>query len=159
MFLLLDANVLIDFVDAGDEILGVIGTCVGSIQVARPVLAEVAQLTVERAAQLNIVVHDLEAEFMSACLKHKLPGLSFQDQVCLELARQHTWTCVTNDKRLRQACETRDVAVLWGLELLLRGVDAGGMSREDAIRIAESIAAANPYLKSVLPEFRSKLGR
>jgi hypothetical protein len=71
-------------------------------------------------------------------------GLSFEDKLCLVLARDHGWTCLTNDGPLRDACKAQGVTVVWGLEIMLQLVEAGHVSADIAIAVAESIHAINP---------------
>ncbi len=39
--------------------------------------------------------------------------LFFQDRLCLILAKEYGWTCVSNDKPLRQKCLNEEVPVIW----------------------------------------------
>jgi hypothetical protein len=81
--------------------------------------------------------------------------LSFADRVCLVLARDHGWTCVTNDGRLRRTCESDGVAVMWGLLALL---DAGAMEPASAIAVATAIGQVNPRMNpAVVQAFVSKV--
>ncbi len=66
--------------------------------------------------------------------------------MCLILARDQGWTCVTNDGRLRRACADEGVAVLWGLQLMVKLVEAGELSADDAISVAEAIGETNSWL-------------
>jgi hypothetical protein len=79
--------------------------------------------------------------------------------VCLILARDHGWTCVTNDRRLRSECDAHQVAVRWGLELMVELVDLGAMSAEAAVETAVAIAAVNQRLSpAVVNRFRERVG-
>lgn len=50
---------------------------------------------------------------------------------------------VTNDGRLRKACDEDEVPVLWGLEVLAQVVEAGGLPVKAAIELAKRMAACN----------------
>ena len=60
------------------------------------------------------------------------------------LARDHGWACLSNDGPLRDACKAQGVSVVWGLEIMLRLVEADHVGVEKAIEVAESIHAVNP---------------
>jgi hypothetical protein len=83
------------------------------------------------------------------------------DRFCFVVARDNGWTCVTNDKALRRACEGAGVTVLWSLELLLDLVNGGHLPAEDASQAAERMHLDNPIFLSaaILTAFRAKLPR
>ena len=85
-------------------------------------------------------------------------ALSFADWMCLVLARDRGWTCVTNDNRLRRGCTDAGVGVLWGLQLMVKLVEAGEMGATDAVDVAEAIRETNPWLsKQVVARFREQV--
>jgi hypothetical protein len=70
--------------------------------------------------------------------------LSFRDHLCLIVASDEGFVCVTNDKALRKACDDKGVATLWGLEIMTALVRGRAMQAVDAIETAERISASNP---------------
>lgn len=84
--------------------------------------------------------------------------LSFEDKLCLILARDNGWACLSNDGPLRDACKAQGVSVVWGLEIMLQLVDAGHVSAALVIEVAESIHSINPlYItQKILTLFRRK---
>jgi len=70
--------------------------------------------------------------------------ISFQDRLCLLTAKRYGYICVTNDKNLRKQCVTDGVPILWGLQLLARLHENGGMPSAVAIEIARQIHKNNP---------------
>lgn len=159
MLLLVDANVLIDFATTDRTVLSRVARHLGAIHVPRDVLAEVDQLDEAACTELGLVVIDGTIEQLAEAGAAR-GRLSFEDRVCLILARDHGWTCVTNDGALRRECAAAGIAVMWGLELMLELVAAGGMRADEAIAVAEAIGRANPRMKAeVVEEFRSKLRR
>jgi hypothetical protein len=70
--------------------------------------------------------------------------LSFQDNLCLILAKEHGLTCVTNDKALRRACELQGVPLIWGIELICILVESGGLPVKHAQNIILTIQRNNP---------------
>jgi predicted nucleic acid-binding protein len=156
--LIVDANVLIDFCKTERSVLTLITTHVGKVHVADPVLREVKQLDPESAHQLGLHVVQVElATLKRAASASVRSPLRFQDWVCLLLAEEEGWTCVTNDKRLRGECETRSVSVLWGLQLVLRLVEGGALPVRDAVDLAEAMHAVNRRLsRAVVDAFIRK---
>ena len=138
MLLLMDANVLIDYAKTDRQVLALVVQVLGPVFVATPVLDEVRQLTADDARALGLTQVEPETELLLAAaeVRGKLP---FQDHVCLLLARERGWACVTNDKPLQAACVTEGVPWMWGLHLLLRLVRAGVMDTQQAVERAEAI--------------------
>lgn len=157
-FLLLDANVVIDFFDAESTLFRVIAAGVGTVHIASPVLREVAQLPEAEAQRLGFTIVDPPVEMLAAAATGG-GALSFQDRLCLALAKAEGWTCVTNDGALRRACEDAEVSILWGLELIAMTVEAGALTVDDAAVIGRSIAASNRFITdAVLDRFLVRIG-
>jgi len=142
--LILDANVLIDYCSAERAILTLISENVGRIHVPTLLLEEVQALDASECDRLGLHVFEPEMEMVSAAGKRR-PGLSFYDHLCLLLAKQEAWTCVTNDGKLRRECGVDGVPVLWGLEPMIVLVEMGQITRDDAKKVARAIQAANPF--------------
>ena len=158
-FLVVDANVLIDFCKTQSSLLTLVSRHVGTIHVASPVLDEVHELDAERAHELGLVIVTPElAMVRSAALSAKHSPLHFQDWICLLLAEEQSWICVTNDKRLRSECETRNVPVMWEFQLLLELVKCRALTAEDALAAANAIAGINRRIPAtVVAAFAQKL--
>jgi len=157
--MLLDACVLIDYWKAEKSILQSFSTHLGGLHVASPVLDEVDDINdpVELTnLGVNIVTPELEDLIEAGAGKG---SLSFQDRLCLLVAKREGFTCVTNDKSLRNACETAGVDVIWGLEPMLMLYDQGGITESDALKVASAIRASNPmYItQRVINAFRAKI--
>jgi len=161
--LIVDANVLIDFCKTDRSVLTLVTKHVGVVHVAEPVLSEVRQL--DRVTAEGLGLHIVQADFalltMAATASARSP-LRFQDWLCLLLAERETWTCVTNDKRLRTECASRTVSVMWGLQLLLQLVERRALPANDAIDLAEAMRKINRRIaREVVDDFirRVKKGR
>lgn len=156
--LILDAVVLIDFCLADRRILKLVTEHIGQVHVATPVLAEVRQLRTEDCDVLGIKLIEptLAQSIVAATRRGKL---SFQDQLCLVLAKANGWTCVTNDKRLRRECENDGLHVLWGLQTVLLLVKCAALSYDEAMKVAEAIRDGSPHFitEAMLAEFKRKL--
>ena len=159
MLLLVDANVLIDYTNTDPTVLALVARHLGPLHVPRDVVDEVAQLDENACDRLGLVVVEGTLEQLLEAGARR-GGLSFPDRMCLILARDEGWTCVTNDGRLRRACADEGVDVLWGLQLMLKLVAAGELGAEDAIAVANAIGETNPWVSErVLARFREKVRR
>lgn len=142
---ILDACVLIDYLDADASVIGEMARHLGRVHVAATVLAEVKELDETRAGELGLVVVEPPLELLAEAAGQR-GGLSFQDHVCLLLAKREGWVCVTSDGALRKACVDDGMAVLWGLEPMALLVAGGHMTADVAVEMAERISGVNPYV-------------
>ena len=69
---------------------------------------------------------------MLAAAGRRRPGLSYYDHLCLLVAKQGGWTCVTNDGKFRRDCMAEKVPVLWGLEPMVELVAGGHLNAAEA---------------------------
>ena len=151
-FLILDANILIDFYKCDKTIIKLICTYVGQLYLATPVLYEINEIGDGDCAELGIILVEPELEQVMLASEKK-GSLSFQDNLCLILAKKHGWTCVTNDKPLRQMCESEGVPLVWGIELICILVESGGLPAEHAMDIILGIKKINPkYITDIIVE-------
>jgi len=142
--LLMDANVLIDFCDSDRTVIPLISKHVGRVHVPMPILLEeVEQFKDFDWTELGIVGAEPSLDLVTQAAQRRA-GLSFHDHLCLLLARDNGWTCVTNDGRLRRECGAEDVAILWGLEVVALLVETGGLAISAAETVGRAIRAANP---------------
>lgn len=85
---------------------------------------------------------------------------SFEDALCLMIAKERGWTCVSNDRRLRFAFGTENVPVLWGFDILMLLVDARALSASAASDMATRIASNNKRIGAeVLSRLLAKIDR
>jgi predicted nucleic acid-binding protein len=143
-FLLVDANVLVDYQEADLGILALVSRRLGTVHIVSTVLREV-DLDEHDCARLGIrVVEPTIAQLIAATPSNG--RLSLPDRLCLEVCREHAWTGVSNDKALRRACEAGGVAVRWGLELMLELVRAGHLAKRGCRRRGGADACRQPAL-------------
>lgn len=156
--LLVDACVLIDFAKADSSVLTLTSRHVGQVHVATPVFEEAKDIDPAMAASLGIKL--VEPSFNILVQAAAVRGrLSFQDRLCLLVAKAHGYVCVSNDKQLRASCEAEGVAVMWGFEVLALLVEARALPPADAKDLAEKIAASNRRIgPSVLTRFFKRIG-
>jgi rRNA-processing protein FCF1 len=155
--LLVDACVLIDFAKTDPAIITLVSRYVGEVHVATPVFAEVHDLDPAMAASLGIrlVEPTLEMLLQAAAARGRL---SFPDRLCVLVAKANGWTCVSNDRQLRKACDDESVPVMWGLELLAALVEQRALSPTSARNLATKIVDANKRIsKQVLERFMTRI--
>ncbi len=142
--LLMDANVLIDYRDSDLEVLALVGRHVGTVHVLSTILAdEVPGVAQEDCVLLGLSV--IEPELEQVVRAGAARGrLSFSDHLCLIVAADGGYACVTNDRALRTACDSAQVETIWGLELMTKLVELGNLAAGDALAVAEKIHKANP---------------
>jgi hypothetical protein len=153
-----DANILIDYAKTSPEILELVTMHIGPVYVAAAVLEEVEQLDEAQCLKIGLTIVDGTFAQLTEAAQRGGP-LSFEDKLCLVLARDHGWACLSNDGPLRDACKAVGVSVVWGLEILLWLVEADQISAGKAIEVAESIHAVNPlYItQKIVDTFRRKV--
>lgn len=158
MLLIVDANVLIDYVLTDETILALAANHLGSIHVLREVVDEVDQIDEAECDQLGLIVVDPSVDQLLEAGREAGP-LAFADRLCLILARENGWTCVTNDRPLHRACADAGVATMWGLELLLELVAGGHLGQDDALRVAELIRdkSGGRVTEAIMDRFREEV--
>lgn len=149
-FLILDANTLIDLCECDRTIIKLICTHVGQIYLAMPVLSEIKSINEDECIELGIKLVEPELEQVMLSVE-KRGSLSFQDNMCLILAREYGWTCVTNDIPLRKQCELEGVPLIWGIQLICILVECGGLPVIHARDIILEIQENNPkYITKII---------
>ncbi len=141
--LISDADVLIDFIAADMEILELLATRLWQLYVVPDVLRETKPLSRTRAKKLGLLIYEPTLEELAEAATRGGP-LSARDKLCLCVARNQGWGCLTNDRALRGACKTSHVKVVWGLEALLILYKEGLIQRQRARQTAILIHESNP---------------
>ena len=145
--LLLDASVLIDFCDGDRGLIGLIASRIGPVLVPTPVLGEVGAL--EEADCQDLGLRLLEPTFGQMSEAANGGGaLSFYDWLCLIVARDAGWTCVTNDGALLRTCREQGVSTMRGLRPVLMIVDIGEIDHRRALAFVRVVRQANPYINA-----------
>jgi predicted nucleic acid-binding protein len=141
--LLMDANVLIDYQKSDFSVLGLVSKHVGEVHVLTNIIEEVDDLEVDDCERIGLKAIEPELNQLTQAAA-KRGQLSFRDHLCLLVASEAGFVCVTNDKPLRRACTEEGVSILWGLEIMTALVRANAISATDAIQTAEKIHLSNP---------------
>lgn len=158
MLLVVDANVLIDYVKIDSSILSLAAQHLGDIHVPSVILDEVCQLNEADCEQLGLIVIEEPLEILSAAAENR-GRLSFEDHVCLLLAQKEGWICVSNDKPLHRACSEEKIEVFWGLRLMLELVERNFLDKQTATTTALQIHMTNPrhITLEIIETFNKKL--
>jgi predicted nucleic acid-binding protein len=156
-FLILDANVLIDYCAADRWVLTLISQHVDRIAVPPALLDEVDDLDESECDRLSLAVVEVSLELLTNAGKRR-SGLSYNDHLCLLVAKEGGWTCVTNDGRLRRECGAEKVPVLWGLEPLIDLIEGGHLTVTQAHEVATRIHESNPLFitKDIVTRFLAR---
>jgi rRNA-processing protein FCF1 len=160
-FMIMDACVLIDYMNGEPDLFKLISSHIGPIYVATPILEEVDSInSIDELEDLGLI--PIEPEIEDVFTADVMDGqTSFQDNICFLTARRQGFTCVSNDKNLRRQCTNASIPILWGLELILDLTKAGGLLKKEASKIARDIQKSNPRHISarILSDFEAKLKR
>lgn len=145
--LITDSCVLIDYAKSAKDAL---------MMLAREVRVVVPRiLLVEEVHDLSI--DDAPTEALLEAARMPRPLSSF-DWLCLILARDNHWTCVSNDKRLRAQCLSVGVRTQWSLEPLVLLVRRKKLPKERAEKIARAMAEQNPFIGTpIIRRFISRI--
>lgn len=157
--MIMDACVLIDYMNGEPDLFRLIHSYIGQIFVATPIIEEVDSInSIDELRDLYLepIEPEIKDVFEAAAMEGRT---SFQDNLCYLTARRNGMTCVTNDTNLRSLCETAKVPTLWGLELILELVRGGGLAKQEAEHIGRAIHNSNltHINQTVLNGFLSKL--
>lgn len=159
--LVLDADVLIDYLGAEPEILRLTADHFGEALVLLPVLEEVEELSEDLCQELGLDLRLPSTEqLVEAVGRAANSPLSVTDCLCHVVARDAGCICVTNDKRLRARCERDGVPLLWGLELMIELAETRVLSRKEAETIAWRIHERNVRIsRETILRFCTRLRR
>lgn len=156
---IVDANVLIDYLEVDAPVLTLIADHVGPVHVPRRIFQEFKRqrLGDTDCVDLGITIITEEIDELLAAATAKGP-LSFQERLVVILARSRGWTAITNDTSLWRTLDREKIPKRWGLEMMLDLVGAGHLKQDRAVAVAERIVGFNRrYAPQVLDEFKSKI--
>lgn len=149
-----DANVLIDYIRAAKNVLRIMATQLWELHVPQVIVDEVEELTLSEARKLGLIIYAPTVdEYTEASVLGG--GLSGRDKLCICIARNNGWACLTNDVLLRKKCKAAQVPVIWGLEALILLHNRNLFSMPQAIETAWAIHNVNPHYihKTLVKEF------
>ena len=158
MLLMVDANVLIDYLKTDASILALAARHLGIIGVASVILDEVEQLGLEDCEDLGLTVVHEPLEFLQAaadwpgrCLSRIMSAWRWPSPMA---GLPDPW------QPMRRACERDGVEVMWGLRLMIDLVHHDALEVSQAHAVAEEIHAINPRQISpaILARFAGEIG-
>lgn len=145
---IIDANVLIDYCNTDLGVLEVFSLEIGPIYIAADVLYEVNQLSRSAAKKHRFLIIEPDLDLMIEAAERR-PGLSFEDNLTLLLAKKNRLCCITAEKPLRRYCQDENIPVIWGLEPMKFLVEGGHLSAIDALAVAKAIHETNPLFITI----------
>lgn len=157
--MIIDACVLIDYLNVDANLFKLISRHVGSLHIISVITDEVKQIKDEdqlRTLGLIPVEPELEDTFTAA--EMQMPT-SFPDNLCCLTAKRNHFVCITNDKNLRIFCKKLAVRTMWGLQVIVELCGKGGIKMQNAIEIGQKMHENNPkYIsQSILETFIQKI--
>ena len=161
MPIITDANVLIDYAESDITMLALYSDKIEKVIIPSVILEEVEQISSDDCFKygFDVVEENIEVLFEASNAQHG--PLSFQDKVCLYLAKNMgDVTCITNEKALLKFCEQDKIPTKRGLKLLLELVKHEHISHDEAIGVVYAIHESNPLHihQGVIEEFINLLG-
>ena len=156
--LLFDADALIDYVNSNKNIILVATKTLYDIYVPLTVMKEeIRQLSEDEANSLGIRIFEPTFNQINKANK-EIKGLSFEDKICFIIAKENNWTCITNDKNLRNKCYKEGIEIMWGLQLMLELYAEKYICKEEAIDTVWKIHKSNSRItKDIVEDFIRKL--
>jgi predicted nucleic acid-binding protein len=113
--LILDANVVIDYCHADENILALSARHLGNVFIPRPILNdEVKELDQKDCERIRLIISDPELDEIIAA-GSKRGRLSFYDRLLLIMAKNRNWIAVTNEKLSSVGLDQRRGSSLMGV--------------------------------------------
>ncbi len=146
-YLVLDANIVIDYVKADKTLFSLVSQYVGEVCFVDEMLKEVDQIQGRDEASelgINLVLAE-KTEEQEAERRAADSSLSSFDWLCFFVAKRLGYCCVTNDKGLINHCRSEGVETIRGGRLIIELCRNGGVTKERAKEIALGITKANKW--------------
>lgn len=144
-YLILDVNILFDLFKCDEDLIPLISNGVGKIQMASSVLEQIKFINESDCNSLGI--HLIEPNAMQLFSAMTRRGtLSFFDHLCLILAKENGWTCVTNSNPLRRECEIESVPFIWRNDIIRHIALSGAITSPTTKKFLKQLAQLNPKM-------------
>ncbi len=138
---LLDASVLIDLLEANDEILKLAAAKTDGLFILEDTISRVKNLDLERTLRLGLRI--IKADLSQYDRINPESPLAEDDQLNIINAAELDLICVANDNPMHRKCDELGVPHIWGFELLLELAGRGVISRERAGNAGKLISQFN----------------
>lgn len=146
---IVDAGALLDFCRVDRALLTLIAEHVGAVNIAEAGLLHVSMLDRAEALTIGIevVCPELSASQRAARLACKSP-LRFDDWLCVVLAEERGWGCISHEPRMHAQCAARNTRARWGFHLLGLLVEHRVLSLAEASSAIRALGATGKRIPS-----------
>jgi len=155
---IIDADALIDYRDSDLRVLSLFSTQIQPIHIGYSAFRKVEAISEIDAKRLHLLIEIPDLITMLTAAQKKSPS-SYDDRETLMLAKQHNWSCITNDKALRMEFTKEGLKTLWGLEPMKILVNKKLIPAARAIKTARLIQQNNPAFitREILTKFEKEI--
>ncbi len=159
LVLVADGGILADFVEADMSVLRLTAKHLGPLRIPSPVLPQVKGIDGFACRRLGLEVVECTTEQLLEAGRWKA-GLSFEDRICLIVARDGNSACVTNEVVLQKACVQNGIVTLWGPDLVAELRRRLHISSGKAEKVLRSLHAINPHQisRSIVTKYQRIVG-
>jgi hypothetical protein len=138
-----EACALLDLIDADSSIVSLASSRLGQILIPDVVLSTVGSLDEAECSRLGVQVCECEVERLERATDSR-QGLSFEDRVCLLIAREEGWTILTHERVVRAACDADGIASACAFDLVRLLQEGGHITPTWAVSVASNLREVNP---------------
>jgi rRNA-processing protein FCF1 len=158
---ILDASFLIDICSIDKKILSYYSKGFPEVIVLDVIFDEVNSLSVHDCTFNKIIIKDTDASILETAARafnNKNSSLSFNDYVLFYYCMNNDLTLITNDKRLKSECDSKNIKTLWVYQSIIELYKKGIITKSIAEKIGKEIAGINKRIKEdILNDFLNKL--
>ena len=141
--LIVDANVLIDFLNSDFTILKEVNKFVGQVYVIdRLLVNEIPVLSFKDCQNVDLEIIS-PTEDIAKVAEVRIGQLSYIDRLILHMANDLKFDVITNDSELEKVCKNLGVKVIRELRLLIELAEISNYSVDKLIQIVERIHETN----------------
>lgn len=138
-----DACVLLDLIDADSSVVPLASSHLGQILIPDVVLSMAGALDATKCRRLGVKVRECEVDRLVKAAGPRR-GTSFEDRVCLILAREEGWTVLTHERVVRAACEADGIPSACAFDLVCLLQEGGHLTPSRAVGVARNLREVNP---------------
>ncbi|MEA3286193.1 MAG: hypothetical protein U9Q77_02285 [Candidatus Marinimicrobia bacterium] len=158
--LLIDANVLIDFLNTGNlNVLEEYSQNVAPVEVLDMIVGEIKEIDELSISESGLNLRETEFDILENCLNlaNAEPSMSFEDHCVFETARQNQFGIITGERKMIAKAARENIAVIRGFRVIYELCDKQLILKEDGISIVKQIVEYNPYFNDSIRDDFLKL--
>ncbi|MGG3561972.1 hypothetical protein ABES03_10240 [Neobacillus rhizosphaerae] len=144
-YLILDVNMLYDLYKSDKALIPLISSSVGQIHLASSGLEQIKFINKSDCYSLGIHIIEPNVKHLFDAMTRR-GTLSFQDHLCLILAKENGWTCVTNCNPLRRECEIENIPFIWRNDIIRKIALSGAITAVTEKKLLNQLARFNPIM-------------